>query len=252
MAGRLYYIIFLMLITLKSTDSLGQIHIGPKIGLQVLRPIYNKAVLYENISPGPMLGYNAGIAFDYDANKMFSFYSELYYTRKGKRLSGGIKDQFENKAIYNYIELPVLARMTFHENIKGRVFEWHLNGGGLISYWISGRGQIRSFEFDETNVTVLNYTIGYKPKPEEIFDEEFVIYMEEPNRVQVGLILGGGLLFHNPSKSKKNIFMVDLRYTLRHSWLGRDCEVDGGLDEYYEDFRTMEHIITLNLGYLFE
>ena len=46
--------------------------------------------------------------------------------------------------------------------------------------------------------------------------------------------------------------MVDLRYTLRHSWLGRDYEVDVGLDEYYEDFRTMEHIITLNLGYLFE
>ena len=76
--------------------------------------------------------------------------------------------------------------------------------------------------------------------------------MNEPNRLQVGLVIGGGIQFSNPINSHNDIFMIDLRYTLRHSWLGRDYEVDVGLDEYFEDFRTMEHIFSLSIGYMFE
>ncbi|MBS0001246.1 MAG: hypothetical protein KFF73_19835, partial [Cyclobacteriaceae bacterium] len=78
---------------------------------------------------------------------------------------------------------------------------------------------------------------------------EFTIYLPEANRVQVGLVLGGGILL---DFARRRQVMIDFRYMLRHSWLARENGVDVGLSEYSEDFRTLEHTLSLNVAYMFE
>jgi len=241
--------IFFILFISIGPDALGQLHIGPKAGIQGYSPIYKDAVKYDSISSRPGLGFNVGFGLDYNVNKVFSFYTELTYSQRGKYLNGGIKDMFEHKATYHYLEFPVLARLTYTAQIRKRYFKWYVNAGGSLNFWLSGSGHIKSFEYDESNVDQLDYTIKFHEKPEEGIDDTFIIYLSEGNKVQAGLVIGGGLLFDiNPN----HILMTDLRYTFRQSWLGRDHDIDVGLSEYYEDFRTMEHILSFSIAYLFE
>ncbi len=240
---------FVLLFVSIGFDSMGQLHIGPKLGMQFYSPIFKDAIKYEDISSRPGLGFNVGLGLDYNVNKVFSFFTELTYSQRGKYLSGGINNMFEHKATYRYLEFPVLARLTYKGRIKKRYFKWYVNAGGSLNFWLSGSGHIKSFEFDESNVDQLDYTIKFHEKPENQIDQTFVIYISEPTKIQAGLVFGGGLLF---DISPHHILMTDLRYTFRQSWLGRDYEIDVGLSEYYEDFRTMEHIISFNIAYLFE
>jgi hypothetical protein len=230
-------------------ESRGQLHFGPKVGLQGFMPIYGDAERYEGISIRPDVGFNAGIAFDYKINEVFSFYTEFLYSLKGKRLGGGIRNQFINSATYHYLEMPVLARLTWKGSIKERYFKWYLNGGGTLNYWLAGNGYIESYEFHEAALDRLDYGIRFGAAPEFINSGGFNLYLPEANRIQVGLVFGGGILL---DIARRRQLMIDLRYVLRHSWLGREYGVDVGLDEYYEDFRTLEHTLSISVAYLLE
>jgi hypothetical protein len=242
-------LIFLIFFASAGIDSFGQLHIGPTGGLQAYTPIFKDAVKYEDISSNPGLGFHVGLGMDYNVNKVFSFYTELTYSKRGKYLTGGIRDMFQHKANYQYLEFPVLARLTFKGQIKKRYFKWYVNAGGTLNFWLSGSGYIKSYEYDESNVDRLRYTIKFHEKPENTIDDTFIMYLSEPNKVQAGLVVGGGLLFDiNP----RHWLMTDLRYTFRQSWLARDHDIDVGLSEYYEDFRSMEHVLSISVAYLFE
>jgi hypothetical protein len=145
--------------------------------------------------------------------------------------------------------MPVLARMTWEGKIKERYFKWYVNGGGTLNYWLAGNGYIKSYEYHEAAVEQLDYIIKFRSDPGNVREGEFTIYLPEANRVQVGLVVGTGLLL---DFAQRRQLMIDLRYLLRHSWLGREYGVDVGLSEYYEDFRTLEHTLSLNVAYLFE
>ena len=119
---------------------------------------------------------------------------------------------FEHKATYQYLEFPVLARLTYTAQIRKRYFKWYVNAGGTLNFWLAGSGYIKSYEYDESNVERLEYTIKFHEKPENAIDQTFIIYLSD--------------LWHKRLLSS--------------------------LPEYYEDFRTMEHILSLSVVYLFE
>lgn len=242
-------IFVVILLIFLANETFGQLHFGPKVGLQAFMPIYGDAEKYDGISLKPRIGFNAGAGFDYNINERFSFYTEFLYSLKGKSLNGGIRNQFRNSATYHYLEMPVMARLTWKGNIKKRYFKWYLNGGGTLNYWLAGNGYIKSYEFHEAALERLDYVIKFKSAPDFVNSGGFNIYLPEANRVQVGLVLGGGVLL---DVARRRQLMIDLRYVLRHSWLAHENAVDVGLDEYYEDFRTLEHTLSLSVAYLFE
>jgi len=247
--GKLKSVIIIILLLFPGLQSFGQLHFGPKIGVQAFMPVYGEAEKYEGISIKPSMGFNAGFGFDYNINERFSFYTEFLYSMKGKRLSGGIRNQFKNMATYHYLEMPVMARMTWEGSIKKRLFKWYLNGGGTLNYWLAGNGYIKSYEFEESALDQLDYIIKFSSPPAFVNSGEFTIYLPEANRMQVGLVLGGGILM---DIARRRQLMIDFRYVLRHSWLAKENGVDVGLSEYFEDFRTLEHTFSASVAYLFE
>ncbi|MBR9998373.1 MAG: PorT family protein, partial [Cyclobacteriaceae bacterium] len=158
-------IFFLILSFFIASGSYGQLHIGPKAGIQGFMPVYGDAERYDGISLKPMLGFNAGFGMDYNVNKKFSFYTELLYSLKGKNLSGGIRNQFRNSATYHYLEIPVMARLTWEGKIRERYFKCYLNGGGTLNYWLAGNGYITSYEYHESALEQLDYVIKFKADP---------------------------------------------------------------------------------------
>lgn len=243
-----FFIIVIGLSLVASDESLAQIRFGPKIAVQANIPVYKDAVLNESISPVVWPGFNVGLAMDYNATKTFSFYTELVYSYKTKKLTGGIKDMFQHVAKYSYLELPAMLRVNFNSANRKEV-SWFIGAGGVFSYWLSGKGVINSFELDELALSAITYKINYKPLADGETDPEFMIHLEEPNRMQVGLTIDGGIAF---DVKRRQDMMVSLRYDYRQSWLAADYDVDVGLGEYQEDFRTREHSLSITATYMFE
>lgn len=226
-------------------STFAQILIGPKVGgLYYKHNHDDKSLLKErDIKSNFDFGYNVGAVFIYSLNKRFAMQTEILYTVKGKKLTGGIQDQFSHEATYKYIEAPLL----FKYNIKKKAYTWYIQGGANFSYWLSGKGVLKSFEFDEVGIPSSAYNIVFKRS--EIDDESNEINLVEPNRIQVGLDFGVGALIN--TLHPRNKILVDLKYQFGHSWLARDNDILLGLDEYREDFRSSYGTFSLSVGYLF-
>ena len=150
-----------------------------------------------------------------------------------------------NDAIYHNIDFPLLFRISFER----KVYDWYVSVGPNFSYWLGGKGVIKSDELDEFFIDQTNYKILFRKAGKEEVDGKLAVNLEEPNRIQVGLTFGVGAFFHTlPGQH----FMVDLRYEIGHSFLGKDERVDVGIAEYFENFKSATRLISVNFGYVFE
>ncbi len=238
----------------------GQFLFGPKIGVSYYTTQYKSDEYlgdpnpsFERIKPGFDLGYQIGGIMTYQVKDNFALHTELLYTKSGKKLVGGknnpgeTEGYFRHKASYHYLEVPFLFRKSYDNAKKTYKFYW--NVGGNFKYWLGGKGKIRSAEFMNDHGIAEYDEISYKLKfgyAEE--QEDNVIRLAEPNRVQLGLDFGVGFLLNMPHP--KHMLMLDLKYQYGHSWFGNDHGIDVGLFEYYEDFRASNHTLTFSVGYI--
>ena len=235
----------LFISTLAIGEGLCQFSAGPKIGGTFDRPFHdNKEPLSDaNISPKFSFGYNVGGVLIYQLTDRFAFHTEILYAKRRKKLEGGILDIFNHEATYRNIEVPVLFAYTF----KKKYYTGFVNFGANLSYWLSGKGEIFSFEHDEVGIPSYEYEVVFGAMPDG--DDSGNLFLEEPNRVQVGMEIGVGAFIN--TTSPKNRILVQLKFQRGHSWLGRDTELDVGLDEYTESFRFSNNTLSLSVGYLF-
>lgn len=249
--NRIYQFYWLLgvVILLFGSQSFAQVRFGPKVGIHAYAPMYSDAILSDSISVIPQVGFSAGIAMDYKINDRFSFYTDIAYSRKGKKLKGGIEDEFRHDAVYHYLELPVMLRVNFKGSTNRGDFGWYLSGGGILSYWMSGKGTLKSFELIEIAIPDIKYDISFTPVEQSSNDGGNKLHLNEPNRVQAGLTFETGISLNF---RRKQHLLIGLRYTYRQSWLGKDFDVDVGLAEYKEDFRTLEHILAISSAWFFE
>ena len=219
--------------------------IGPKAGLQVQTPRDLRENLSENIQINPTLGFNVGGIMNYKVTERFSLQTELAYVQRSRNLDGGINDMYQNRSTYHFIELPVLCRVTYEQ----RGWSWYFNAGGNFSYWLSGDGSLYSYEFVDYGIfTPAPYDIRFEPKPQG-YDPEYAVYLEQPNRIQLGIDLGFGFYF---DIAEKQYFNLDFRYTLGQSWMAIDKPFDMNIYEQKEDLRHTFHTLAVNLGWIFD
>lgn len=221
----------------------GQYMIGPKVvGMANYHFMYSKEHLLD-ISNRVNYGYAAGLSMTYTVTALFSVNIDALYANRGRTLKGGFRNEFSHIARYQFIDAPVMFRYKLGQTDK---YSWYVTGGGNLSYFLSGKGVIKSFEYDESASPPFEYAIK-RGDVTAIEDDNIVV--ANAHDIMVGLDIGVGFIF---PMSKKQWLTVEIKYQHGHSWLGEDEGIDVGLIEYYEDFRTTTSSLTISAAYQFQ
>lgn len=193
-----------------------QILIGPKMGVQASRITLNEDTDKNRYQIDPVIGFNGGITTAIRVQKRFFLHVDLLYSRKGKKLTGKLDNQLRMDAVNHYFEMPIIYRIDFNANVAGTSFKWYAGLGPNVSYWWKGNGTLASSELDEQDIAELDYTINFDYDPS--FPSETEIYVEDPNRIQLGLNLETGMVFEPYGTSQ---IILGLRLELGHSYLAK-------------------------------
>lgn len=155
-------------------------------------------------------GLQVGAVANFGVSELLSIQPELLFTQKGYKI--GDSDAYI-KGTSNYIEVPVLAKITFgSEQVKGFV-----TGGPTAGYWISGK---TSMKIASTEAS------------------ESYEFEDEDNRVELGASFGVGLAY-NLGAGALNL---DVRYGLGLSSL---YEVESG------ESKSRNRVLGVSVAYLF-
>jgi hypothetical protein len=190
-------------------EGYGQTYFGFKAGVNATKVTFEsedyKKFYDSKITPG-LLG---GIVFLVENRDKYGFYTEFLYSVNGKSVESHANDYETNKATYRYLEIPVLFRMKF----KQKQFNWFLQFGPEIKYWLSGNGAFEVYEPDRDVITTYEYKINFGD------DKNSSDYMNvvDANRVQLGVAFGGGFIW---DLKNANYLSLDVRYSLGNTFMG--------------------------------
>jgi hypothetical protein len=203
----------------------------------------------------PFVGYHAGGSISFRVQKIYFLQASIVYSQRGKTLEGRLDPSFKNTVKYNYIDMPILFTKELKAKIgRNKVYKWSFGIGPNINYWLGGEGLLNSNELDENTINPPNYDLPYhvtfKKAPDDVEFGEMNV--ENPNRIQLGLIFSAGVIFE---PSGLNKFMLSARYELGHSYFSPDSDGDFGLDgtlNYSDDLQVRNQGLALSLFYFID
>lgn len=248
--------VFVIILMTHAGASAQMVHIGVKSGLNLSwvrpqDPDFRKAYTIA-----PVLGFNAGFAFNFNIKERYFLHSEILYATKGKITTGGESfgdEELHDKLITNFIEVPLLYNIFFKGKINSKHikrFKWYVGFGPNVSYWLSGKGTINHYEIREYDGDEIEYKIKFGERPEEDEGKSDVVYINNANRLQLGLNLGGGILLE-PASGKKMMF--DLRFELGGSWFARkEDSHDMAFPSFQDELRARSMGLRLSAMYMLE
>lgn len=203
--------------------------IGPRIGMNLstvsgLDMGDTTGLLKSSSTAGFVFGAVANIGI----NEMFSIQPELLYSQQGvmQEMSAdffGVAFKVKARTRLNYINLPVLAKVSFGpENIKGFV-----TAGPTFGYLLGGN--VKS-EVEAGGQT--------EEETQDLSDDD----LENMNRMDIGLSFGAGVaLGAGPGNLN-----IDLRYGLGLSDINK---IDGPKPDNYEAAKN--GVFSISVAYLF-
>ena len=211
---------------------------GPKIGVNMSSLThYSESFNTDSIQNGQLITSTLGLITDIAFTDNLSLQTEFLYSQKGHRLNYNFDTiDFSVDGYYkyrlDYFEIPVLLRVSFGGgDVKG-----YLNAGPYWSYWMGGKTKIRyempdgaeDFEFSES----LD------------FETDWISDVNEPNRVDVGLIIGGGFAYNTGPGN----LLIDFRYGIGFKDMTNWID-SSQIPEGYNNSRS--RVFTISFGYLF-
>ena len=148
---------------------------------------------YESVENSSVTGFQAGIGIDLGLSKIFTIQPELLYIQKGgKSIYGlGENNQVVSRLYYNYVEVPVLAKLKFFSEAGNGIY---VLAGPFVGLAINGKVK--------TTTTLL----GVTDTREDKFDFDNDNAAERQRRTDYGISFGGGLKFGH--------VFLDARYNL--------------------------------------
>jgi hypothetical protein len=175
-----------------------QTTIAPRAGLTLA------SIATTNDQPGFAPGLLVGIGLDVPLNDKFSVHPELTFVQRGYRDKysesySGDTETIESTLVLNYFEIPALLRFKF----GGGKLQGFLNGGVALGIGISGKYKTKYDYSGSGGSYSSSGSIDIKfGKADNEFEEGTSI----PNRFDVGVQIGGGVII-----AKKII--VDMRFS---------------------------------------
>jgi hypothetical protein len=232
--------LFTLLLTLLSLGSYAQITLIPKIGVsgnsfntsEIVNEANNTTILKFNSVSGFTGGL--GVQLPISPNGKFSLQPELLYIQKGYKMESADKDAgFINTETHNYLEVPLLARVSFgKKKIKSFVVL-----GPSASYFISGKYS------NEMNVFGSKATsqgkIRFGEEPANYNGDDLYYSNEDVSRFDIGLQVGGGVGIN----VGLGTLQVEARYGIGFVDVFKDETTD------VKNLSTQNRSFTLSLGY---
>lgn len=182
---------------------------------------------YESLKNNSVAGLQAGLSFDLGLSDVFTIQPEVLFIQKGGKSTYTINDnnKIVNRLYYNYVEVPVLAKLKFYGADGGSGF--YLLGGPFIGLAISGKSK--------TTTTLL----GNTTTSEEDFNFDNSERDDRQRRTDWGVSFGGGVKFGH--------VFLDARYNLGINNLLDNDANNNNDDKPYRRTRGLG----LTLGYEF-
>ncbi|MBL3657309.1 porin family protein [Fulvivirga sediminis] len=238
------FVLFFLTIPAKS-----QLLIGPRVGVQYTWVRYSDSDYRDSVSVSPVLNYFAGFTTAFRVKNRFFLEIDLLYSRMGKEVESKIDESLEYKMYTDHIQLPILYRVDFKKEIgKDKSFKWYVGAGPTLSYWLSGHGTVSSSELIERGIDKIDYKVKFNSDYNEAADDELGI--PDPNRLQLGLNIGGGLVFEFPGVSS---LAVDLRFEMGHSYLGKgDAAEFRDIVLFTDSMESKNMAIKIGVSYLMD
>ncbi len=172
----------------------GQAQVAIKAGVNIAS-ISESASLeaYESLKNNSVLGLQAGVSFDLGLSSMFTIQPELLFIQKGGKSTYvfNADNKIVSRLYYNYVEVPVLAKLKFYKEDGGG---FYLLGGPFVGLAISGK--------TKTTTTLL----GNTTTSEKDFNFDNDDEAERQRRTDWGVSFGGGVKFGHT--------FLDVRYNL--------------------------------------
>ena len=203
-----------------------QIMIGPKLGLNLAS--FSNITTTGSEKKVPNMGINFGGVFNFAFGDMFSLQPELLYSGKGCKTKDG-DDYFSENT--NYLEMPILFKGSFGK----KDFKVFVNLGPYFGYWMSGKSIIKISGDKTTESITFDENQGINP--------DGSTYTAKPNRLDIGLAFGAGVLY----KLGPGSLMGELRYDLGLSNL---TKYTGTEPPDAENIKN--RVFTISVGYLFK
>lgn len=234
---------------------LGQVLIGPSVGGQFNWVSFDDSG-YKNQYPTTVtMGYQAGASVSFRMVKQVFLQATVQYSQRKKKYSSEDDPMFSNEVRYNYIDMPILFTKEFKMSVgKNKHYNIYGGIGPLLSYWLGGKGRITSSELNENGVNPPNYDLNYKivfGKPQEDVAQD-ELNVRNANRLQLGLIFSGGLVFEPANFNK---FIITIDYRLGHSFFAKDTDAQFGLPGtlfYEEEMQSRFQGIGCSLHYFID
>ena len=248
--------IFFITLAIASTESIGQILVGPVVGANGGWPTYKEKEMKDGLKIHPGFGYNVGASVSFRVRKRFFLQTSVLYSRKVKKIEEKQIDSFydadfSNELKLNYLEMPILYTAEFKGKLgkkSNKEFKWYLGVGPTVSYWLGGKGVLTDGDLLELNVNSLAYKVTFDKNQEEVKRGEMNV--NDPNRIQLALNISAGLILEPVGFNK---IMLALRYEFGHSYISPNSDgYFGGYDGdlYYEDeLQIRMHTLNLSLQY---
>ena len=186
-----------------------QTYFGFKAGANATLVSFESEVYQKFYNSKIKPGFTAGAIFLIENKEKYGLYTEFLFTVKGKSIVSDANDYETNKAAYQFLEFPVMFRMKFHQP----KFDWFLQLGPEISYWLNGKGTFEVYDPNRDVIVTYDYKINFD-EPQNTID---YMNVEDANRVQLGLALGGGLIW---DLNSGNYISMDMRFTFGHTFMG--------------------------------
>ncbi|MEJ8800653.1 porin family protein [Pontibacter sp. H249] len=207
-----FLLALLFVVCFAATSMAQSISVGPRVGATfskvALSDDGDEEVTNDDIKSTP--GIQFGAVANFMISDMFSIQPELLYVQKGYKIG---EDDAYLKGKLNYIEVPVLAKITFGgEQVRGFV-----TGGPTLGYWTGGKSTAKFGSMEASE------------------DYEFD---DSDNRLELGASFGVGTAF----KVGPGELNLDVRYGLGFTGLS---ETEGN------DPKTRNRVFGVSLAYLF-
>ncbi|MBL6444786.1 PorT family protein [Fulvivirga sp. 29W222] len=181
------------------------------------------------------LGYKLGGFIEFPLENNFSWSTEAYYSKKGRKVSY-YNGAITNNADYNFYEISVLLRkgydMAVSSKLKGELF---FNIGPNVNYWSSGSGTIDA-----------NVDLDYEVKFQEPDGNVFVNSINDANRWLFGLEAGVGAEIR---VYDTQFFEVELRYTYGQTYLGGKDSSTIPILAFEDSLRSNYRVLSMILRY---